>query len=71
MSFVNSDIMANKLTPEELDRLIDLSFAAKEHSHSPYSKFRVGASLLTSSGVYVTGNSINILTASDLRKDVM
>ena len=39
-------------------KLITAAHKAKEHSHSPYSKFRVGAALLTSSGKIITGCNI-------------
>ncbi|SRR5260221_11776039 len=38
--------------------LIKKAQAAKKHSHSPYSKFRVGAALLTDSGKVFTGCNI-------------
>lgn len=38
--------------------LIKKAHAAKKHSHSPYSKFRVGAALLTKSGRVYTGCNI-------------
>lgn len=42
-------------TPELLKQLIQKSFEAKEMAYSPYSKFRVGAAILTESGEYITG----------------
>ncbi|PRP80549.1 hypothetical protein PROFUN_11862 [Planoprotostelium fungivorum] len=51
--------MANtSLTPEQLEKLIDLSFSAKTRAHAPYSKFRVGACLLTQSGEFITGCNV-------------
>ncbi|KAG2188501.1 hypothetical protein INT44_001255 [Umbelopsis vinacea] len=41
------------LTTEEQEKLIDLSLEARENSYSPYSKFRVGAALLTEDGVWI------------------
>jgi len=35
---------------------------ARKHSHSPYSRFRVGAALLTSGGKVITGCNIEIST---------
>lgn len=43
-------------TPQLLKKLIQKSFEAKEKAYSPYSKFRVGAALLTDSGEIITGN---------------
>lgn len=42
-------------TPELLKQLIQKSFEAKEMAYSPYSKFRVGAAILTESGEFITG----------------
>ncbi|MBP1691569.1 MAG: cytidine deaminase [Bacteroidetes bacterium] len=38
--------------------LVSRARAAKRHSHSPYSRFRVGAAVLTSSGKVYTGCNI-------------
>jgi cytidine deaminase len=40
------------------DALVKAARKAKQYSHSPYSKFRVGAALLTSTGKIVTGCNI-------------
>lgn len=40
---------------EQLDELFEASFKAKQHSYSPYSKFRIGAALKTKSGKIFTG----------------
>lgn len=45
-------------TPQLLKQLIQKSFEAKENAYSPYSKFRVGAALLTESGEIITGKYI-------------
>ena len=42
-------------TPQLLEQLIKKSFEAKEKAYSPYSKFRVGAAILTKSGEFITG----------------
>lgn len=39
-------------------KLITAAHKAKKNSYSPYSKFRVGAALLTSSGKIITGCNI-------------
>ena len=38
--------------------LLQSSIKAKEHSHSPYSKFRVGAALLTDTGEIIDGCNV-------------
>lgn len=38
--------------------LISASLAARQHSYSPYSKFRVGAALLNTDGTIFTGCNI-------------
>ncbi len=38
--------------------LIELSIKAKKHSYSPYSKFSVGAALLTSNNKIYTGTNV-------------
>lgn len=40
------------------ERLFSAARAAAEHSYSPYSRFRVGAALLTADGSIVTGTNI-------------
>lgn len=47
-------------TPQdpETSALIDASLAAREHSHSPYSKFRVGAAIRTTDGQIFRGCNI-------------
>jgi len=42
-------------TPQLLNDLIQKCFEAKEKAYSPYSKFRVGAALLTEGGQIFTG----------------
>ncbi len=40
------------------EELIQVAFRALKNSYSPYSKFRVGAALLTSSGVVFYGTNV-------------
>jgi len=44
-------------TPDLLKQLIQKCFEAKEKAYSPYSKFRVGAALLTECGEFITGKT--------------
>jgi len=46
------------LSVEQQDLLVKSCFEAKEFSYSPYSKFRVGASLLTTDGRIIKGANI-------------
>jgi cytidine deaminase len=39
-------------------RLIELALQAREHAYAPYSRFKVGAALLTTSGHIYTGCNI-------------
>ncbi|NJD59056.1 MAG: cytidine deaminase [Anaerolineales bacterium] len=50
--------MANKLTDEVRSHLIGLATDAREQAYTPYSNYKVGAALLTSSGRYYTGCNI-------------
>ncbi|HAP35808.1 MAG TPA: cytidine deaminase [Bacteroidetes bacterium] len=40
------------------DELVHHAIAAKEHSYSPYSKFRVGAAVLTDDQVIFSGSNV-------------
>ena len=51
------DILA-KLTQKEIDKLYELSLVGYNNSYSPYSNFKVGASLLTNDGKYFYGCNI-------------
>ncbi|RDW64288.1 cytidine deaminase [Aspergillus mulundensis] len=46
------------LTAQEIELLSSKANAAKEAAYCPYSKFRVGAALLTESGEYFTGANV-------------
>ncbi|GAA6009261.1 cytidine deaminase [Rhodotorula paludigena] len=46
------------LAPSDRTRLISLALSAREGSYSPYSKFRVGACLLTDGGEFVQGCNV-------------
>lgn len=46
------------LTTSELSALSSLSAAAKASAYCPYSKFRVGCTVLTSSGEFISGANV-------------
>lgn len=46
------------LDQQTRDKLVRLAMDARQMSYSPYSKFRVGAALVTSGGDYYTGTNI-------------
>jgi cytidine deaminase len=50
--------MANLLTPAQRRRLERAARAAASQSYSPYSRFRVGAAVLTGSGRIFTGCNV-------------
>ena len=45
-----------------INELIEKAFEARENAYAPYSKFKVGAALLTANGKIYTGS--NVETAS-------
>ncbi|MBO7508344.1 MAG: cytidine deaminase [Clostridia bacterium] len=47
-----------ELEKEELNKLITLAFDAQKNAHAPYSKFRVGACVLTKTGKFFCGANI-------------
>ena len=46
------------LTQAEIDHLLDLAEEARAHSYAPYSKYNVGAALLTADGQVYQGCNI-------------
>lgn len=54
--FVGS--VGRTLTPLELHQLLDAARAASSHAYAPYSRFHVGAALLTETGRIVTGCNV-------------
>ena len=48
--------MTGRRSPD--DRLVAAAEAARSHAYAPYSKFRVGAAVLTDNGVIFTGANI-------------
>ncbi|KAL1960685.1 hypothetical protein VTO42DRAFT_6515 [Malbranchea cinnamomea] len=50
--------MASQLTAAELQTLSTKAIAAKETAYCPYSRFRVGACILTESGEYISGINV-------------
>ena len=47
-----------KLNKEEQERMFSACISAKEHSYSPYSKFRVGCALLLSNDDIISGCNV-------------
>lgn len=41
---------------EQIQKLIEASMTAKEKAYAPYSRFRVGAALMTKEGTIITGD---------------
>ena len=48
----------NTLTQQEIDLLLDKAQEARDHSYAPYSKYNVGAALLTADGRIYQGCNI-------------
>ncbi len=46
------------LTPEQKAELVSRALEAREHAYAPYSKYHVGAALLTEAGVMVSGCNV-------------
>jgi cytidine deaminase len=46
------------ISPDEQDRLLQAALAAQKHAYAPYSKFYVGAAILTESGKVYTGCNV-------------
>lgn len=46
------------ITDEQRDELIEAACAAREQSYAPYSKYRVGAAILTTDGRMFTGVNV-------------
>lgn len=47
-----------KLTNLEIEKLINLAFDTQKNAYAPYSKFLVGASVLTKTNKYYSGTNI-------------
>ncbi|PGH08030.1 cytidine deaminase [Blastomyces parvus] len=50
--------MSAQVSATELHTLSSKAIAAKEAAHCPYSKFRVGACLLTNEGEFIVGANV-------------
>ena len=46
------------MTPAQTEKLIELAAGARDAAYAPYSKYHVGASLLTKSGTWFTGCNV-------------
>ncbi|KAF3010524.1 hypothetical protein E8E14_010061 [Neopestalotiopsis sp. 37M] len=55
---VKSACEAHGLTTEEFSHLVKGSVAAKATAYCPYSRFRVGATLLSGDGTYISGANV-------------
>lgn len=51
-----------KVTPVALARLVTAARGARERAYAPYSKYRVGAAILTKSGAMFTGTNVENAT---------
>lgn len=54
--------MPDSLTQAQIDELVAAAAAARENAYAPYSRFKVGAAVLTEDGRIVTG--VNVENAS-------
>ena len=50
--------MKKALTKSEVNALLDAAQTVREHSHSPYSHFKVGAAVLTEDGKIFVGTNV-------------
>ena len=50
--------MEKKLTKDLRSKLIELALEARERAYAPYSNYRVGAALVTSTGKFFTGCNV-------------
>lgn len=57
-NFPLTTLAMSEVTAQELEILSTKVIAAKEAAYCPYSKFRVGACLLTTSGEFVVGANV-------------
>ena len=54
--------MKGKSTPSTLDRLLQKAIGVREHAYAPYSKYRVGAAIMTKSGAVFVGCNVENAT---------
>jgi cytidine deaminase len=55
---VDSTCSTFSISAEEFTSLKEKAFAARETAYCPYSQFRVGATLLTSDGTFISGANV-------------
>ena len=55
---INDSELIDDLEKSTITNLLKCCIKAKDHSHSPYSKFRVGAALLTDTGEIIDGCNV-------------
>ena len=58
METIDNSNFLNNCQESTITTLLKRSIKAKENSHSPYSKFRVGAALLTNTGEIIDGCNV-------------
>jgi len=46
------------MSEQSLNELLDAAMAARQQSHAPYSRFRVGAAVRSASGTMYTGSNV-------------
>jgi len=55
MTQENTTTTPASISQDQWDRLFDAAIEAQQHAHAPYSKFPVGAALLTTDGQIISG----------------
>ncbi len=58
LSLLTVNLNSAALEQDQIDSLIDAAKDARKNSYSPYSKFKVGAAILTKSGRNIRGTNV-------------